>query len=178
MHYQQWILLALIAVCGGAVIGSYIHGMSTHPGTAEKLWGNVQGTLRTVNYVTMLLAVAGFLAFTYFLFFRVNPDDARITGFFNYTVFFAIYALILIPSAFWMPLTYAMLASPSSAMWIAVRGVLFLAGIGSLCMLAALLTIQPHVPDFPYWAAVGGAAVFSVQTVIMDAFIWAALFKV
>jgi hypothetical protein len=177
MHYQQWILLALITVCGAAVIGSYVHGLSTHPGTAEKLWGNVQGALRITNYITMLLAVAGFLVFTYFIFFRINPEDARIAGMFNYTIFFLIYALILIPSAFWMPLTYAMLANPNPALWVAVRGVLFLAGIGSLCMLGSLLTIQPHIPDFAYWMAVGGAGAFCVQTAVMDAFIWPACFS-
>jgi len=178
MHYQQCILLAVIAICGTAVIGSYVYGIFTHPGSGEKLWGNIQGTLRIINYISMLLAVIGFFAFTYYIFSRINPDEARIAGYFNYWIFIVIYALILLPSAFWMPLTFNMMTSPSTSTWIAVRAVLFLVGLGSLCLLAALLTIQTRVQDVSYWLAVGGAAAFCLQTAVLDSFVWPAYFQV
>jgi hypothetical protein len=178
MHIQQWVLLTVIATCGAAVIHSYINGLATHPGSSEKLWGNVSGALRIVNYVSMLLAVAGFFAFTYYIFFRLNPDQVRVAGYFTYWIFVAIYALILLPSAFWMPLTYSMIANPSLSTWIAVRTVLFLVGLGSLCLLEGLLTVQPRVQDLAYWLAVAGAAAFCLQTAVMDSFVWPANFRV
>ena len=41
MHTQQYILLGIMVVGGAAVIGSYIHGFVTHPGSANVLWGGV-----------------------------------------------------------------------------------------------------------------------------------------
>jgi hypothetical protein len=115
MHYQQWILLAVIVVFGSGVIGSYVQGIAANPGGAEKLWGGVTGDLRTFNYVTMLLAVVGFFLFTYYLFFRTDPTTAQVAGSLNFWVFIVIYALILLPSAFWMPLTFNVLASHNTS---------------------------------------------------------------
>jgi uncharacterized membrane protein len=177
MHYQQWILLVVILVFGAGVIGSYIQGISANPGGAEKLWGGVAGSLRIINYVTMLLAVAGFFLFTYYLFFRTDPATAQVAGSLNFWVFIAIYSLILLPSAFWMPLTFNVLASHNTSTWFAVRAVLFIVGFASLALTIALLTLQPRNPDISYWLAVVGSILFCVQTLIMDAFIWAANFK-
>jgi hypothetical protein len=177
MHYQQWILLVVIVVFGAGVIGSYVQGISANPGGAEKLWGGVKGGLRTFNYVTMLLAVAGFFLFTYYLFFRTDPATAQVAGSLNFWVFIVIYALILLPSAFWMPLTFNVLASHNASAWFAVRAVLFIVGFASLALTIALLTLQPRNPDTWYWLAVVGSILFCVQTLIMDFFIWAANFK-
>jgi len=177
MHYQQLILLAVIVVFGAGVIGSYVQGISANPGGAEKLWGGVTGGLRTFNYVTMLLAVVGFFLFTYYLFFRTDPATAQVAGCLNFWVFIAIYALILLPSVFWMPLTFNVLASHNTSTWFAVRAVLFIAGFASLALTIALLTLQPRILDISYWLAVAGSALFCIQTLIMDAFIWAAYFK-
>jgi hypothetical protein len=178
MHVQQWILLAIMAVCGAAVIGSYIHGFSTHPGGAEALWGGVTGGLRILNYVFMLLAVFGFFAFSYWLFFSINPDNVQIANRFGYWLFFIIFLVILIPSALWMPLTFSYLSNPSTGLWIGIRVVLALVGIGSLALLWAILAISPRETGIAYWFAVGGASAFSVQTAVMDMFIWPALFSV
>jgi hypothetical protein len=177
MHYQQWILLAVIVVFGAGVIGSYIQGIAANPGGAEKRWGNVTGGLRILNYVTMLLAVAGFFMFTYYLFFRTDPSVTRVAGDLNFWVFIFIYALILLPSAFWMPLTFNVLASHSTWAWIADRAVLFIVGLASLGLTIALLTLQPRISDSAYWVAVAGSAFFCIQTLIMDSIIWAANFE-
>lgn len=177
MHYLQWILLAVTAVFGAGVIGSYIQGISANPGGAEKLWGGVTGSLRTFNYVTMLLAVAGFFLFSYYLFFRIDPATIQVAGNLNFWAFIVIYTLILLPSAFWMPLTFNVLASRNTSAWFAVRAVLFMAGFASLALTVALLTLQPRIWDTAYWLAVVGSILFCVQTLIMDSFIWAANFK-
>jgi len=177
MHYLHWILLAVIVVFGAGVIGSYIQGIVAHPGGAEKLWGSVTGGLRTFNYVTMLLAVVGFFLFTYYIFFRTNPDVVKVAGNLNFWVFIILYALILLPSAFWMPLSFNVLASHNTWIWIADRLVLFIVGFASLGLTIALLVLQPRISDTVYWLAVVGSIFFCVQTLIMDSFIWAANFK-
>jgi hypothetical protein len=176
MNAQQWILLAIMAICGAAVIGSYIHGFSTHPGSAERLWGGVTGGLRIFNFFTMIMAALGFFAFSYWLFFKLNPDEVLIAGHFKYWLFFIIFLVILIPSALWMPFSFAYLANPGTGLWFGVRLVLALAGIGSLALLWAILTISPREASLAYWFAVGGAAAFCLQTAILDMLVWPALF--
>jgi len=177
MHLQQWILLAIMAVGGAAVIGSYIHGFATHPGSAETLWGGVSGGLRIINYCIMILAALGFFAFSYWLFFRLNPDDVQIAGKFGFWIFDVIFLVILIPSILWMPLTYAYLANPSTALWISIRVVLALVGVGALGLLWAIVTISPRETGLAYWFAFSGAIAFCLQTTVLDTFIWPVLFR-
>ncbi|MHB8105549.1 MAG: hypothetical protein ACYDG5_08470, partial [Dehalococcoidales bacterium] len=140
--------------------------------------GGVTGGLRILNYVLMLLAAVGFFAFSYWLFFRLNPDGVQIANRFGYWLFFVIFVVILVPSALWMPLTFSYLANPGTGLWIGVRLVLALVGIGSLALLWAILAISPRETNLAYWFAVGGATAFCLQTAVMDMFIWPALFKV
>jgi hypothetical protein len=178
MQAQQWILLAVMVVGGAAVVGSYIQGFATHPGGAETLWGGVTGGLRILNYATMLLAALGFFAFSYWLFFQLNPEEVQIASRFGYWMFDIIFLVILIPSALWMPLTFSYLNNPTTLGWVGVRLVLALVGIGSLALLWAILVTSPRGANLAFWFAVGGAATFSLQTAVMDMFIWPALFKV
>ncbi|MFA5308254.1 MAG: hypothetical protein WC370_02060 [Dehalococcoidales bacterium] len=177
MHNQQWLLLAVMAVCGAAVIGSYVRGFHTHPGSAEKLWGGVTGGLRTFNFVTMILAVFGFFAFSYWLFFRLDPADIQIAGRFGFWLFDVIFLVILIPSALWMPLTIAYVDHPGPGLWVGVRLALALVGIGSLALLWAILAVSPREAGTAYWLAVAGAAAFCVQTAVLDMLVWPMLFR-
>lgn len=177
MHTQQWILLGIMAVGGAAVIGSYIHGFSTHPGSANTLWGGVTGGLRTFNYVTMILAALGFFAFAFWLLLRADPDTMTVFGGSGHWMFSVIIAVILAASALWMPLLFGYLDQPGTGLWVSVRIVLVLVGIASLALVAALLTVSPRETGTAYWLAVAGAAAFSVQTAVMDMFIWPALFR-
>ena len=177
MHAQHWVLLAIMVAGGAAVIGSYVWGFSTHPGSAEALWGGVKGWLRQFNYVTMLLAAAGYFAFAFWLFFRVDPATATVFGGSRYWLFHIIFVVILVPSALWMPLLFGYLAQPGSGQWAAVRLVLALAGIGSLALLAAIITVSPRETGASYWLAVAGATAFCVQTAVLDMLVWPALFR-
>ena len=96
---------------------------------------------------------------------------------FNFSLFYAIFLIILIASAFWMPLTNLYVGNPSTGMWIGIRTVLILVGLASIALLWALLSLQGKVPGVSYWLAVVGSGYFAFHTVILDAIIWAALFK-
>lgn len=178
MHAQQWILLGIIIVGGAAVIGSYIQGFMTHSNIASRLWGGVPRTLRLINIPFMILAAIGFIAFAYFILFRLNPEEVQILGRFDFSIFYVIFALILIPSALWMPLTFSMIAHPSNGLWAGIRLVLAIVGIASIALLLALLNLNSNESSLAHWFAICGAAAFSIQTFIFDTFLWPAFFLI
>lgn len=165
--------LGLINIIGGIlVLGSYVQGAATHPANSGALWGNVPRRLKPFYVMSMMFAAAGYFAFSYFIFFRVDPDGARVFGVLDFRTFLVAYAFVLFPSALWMPLTFAMLAHPSTWLWCATRITLAVVGLASLGLLAALLGLNYTEPAPLYWLAVAGAAAFCLQTAVLDALVW------
>jgi hypothetical protein len=176
LHPDKRSLLWLNVLGGIAVLGSYAHGIITNPLTRGDVWGGVPEGLQPLYTANMLLAAAGYFAFSFFVFFKLDPDRVRIAGRFGYRVFHVLFALILIPSALWMPLTFAMLDSPGMGLWLAVRGVLTLTGLGSLGLLAAIAMSRPSEGEGARSIALLGCAFFCLQTAVLDAVIWPAYF--
>ena len=169
--------MAWIVLLGGvAVLVSYAYVLVVDPATRAGLWGDVPQALLPGYVVSMVLAAAGFGAFTYFLFVHVDPDRTRIAGRFGYTLFQGLYLLILIPSALWLPLTSAMIQEPSSLLWLSIRLVLALVGLSGVALLLALLSLRQRQPATAYWLAVAGAVAFCIQTAVLDLFVWTAFF--
>ena len=177
MAIQQIILLIINIIGGAAVIGSYIFGLSAQSGGANVLWGGVPTNIRPVYTVSMILSALGYFAFLFYIFFRLDPGQTSIAGISGFTLFYVIFLLILIPSAFWMPLTNVYVGNPSTSIWIWVRTVLALVGIASIALFWAILTLQGKVPGISYWLAFVGSGYFAFHTAILDAIVWAALFK-
>ena len=177
MGTQQIILLVINVVGGAAVIGSYIFGLNAQAGGANILWGGVPANIRPLYFVSMILSALGYFAFFYFILFRLVPGEVMIAGRFGFSLFYAIFLGILIPSAFWMPLTNVYVGNPSTSVWIGIRTVLALVGIASIALVWALLSLQTKVPGIAYWLAVAGSAYFAFHTAILDAIVWAALYK-
>lgn len=161
---------------GAAVLGTYVYGLVFHPDLRSGFWGGVPQTWRSVYTVSMFLAAAGYFAYTSFLLFRLDPERACIAGRVGYGLFNVLYALILLGSALWLPLTMAMLTRGSTALWVAIRVTLALVGIASLGLVAALLGLQPREPTWAHGLAVLGSVVFAFQTAVLDALVWAAFF--
>lgn len=176
LHPQKRTLLGLNVVGGIAVLGSYVHGIASNPLTRGDVWGGVPESLQPLYTVNMFLAAAGYFLFSYFVFFRLDPERVRIGDRFGFRAFHALYAAILIPSALWMPLTFAMLEAPSTGLWLAVRGVLFLTGAGSVGLLAAIFSVQPHEAPWARRLALVGCLFFCLQTAVLDATVWPAYF--
>jgi hypothetical protein len=177
MEMQHIILLIINIIGGAAVIGSYVFGLNAQAGGANILWGGVPENIRPVYGASMILAALGYFAFMYYIFFRLAPGEVLIAGRFGFSLFYVIFLVILIPSAFWMPLTNVYVGNPSTLVWIGVRTVLALVGLASIALVWALLSIQPRVLGVPYWLAVAGSGYFAFHTAVLDAIIWAALFK-
>lgn len=168
--------MASINVLGGiAVLGSYAYYLMSYPEQAGDFWGGVPDGLRSVYTVNMFLAAAGYFAFTFFLMYRLKPTAGSGDGF-GLGTFNALYVLILVPSALWMPLTFAMLEAPSDGLWWSIRMILVAVGVGSLGLLAGLRSVRPSRPSLAHKLAVAGSVAFSFQTAVLDAVLWPAFF--
>ena len=177
MGTQQMILLVINIIGGAAVIGSYVFGIKAQTGGANVLWGGVPENIRPAFGVSMILSALGYFAFIYFVLLRLVPSGVVIGGRFGFGLFHAIFLAILIPSAFWMPLTNMYVGNPTTLIWIGVRTVLTLVGLGSIALVWALLSLQTQASGIFYWLAVAGSAYFAFHTAILDAIVWAALFN-
>ncbi len=178
LHPQKRLLAWLNVLGGSAVLASYAHGLATHPEARGAVWGGVPESLQPLYTVCMLLATAGYFAFTGFVFLRLDAERVRIAGRLGFGIFNLLYAAILIPSALWMPLTFAMLEAPSALLWGAIRGVLAVVGVGSVGLMVALATVQPREPTRSHRLALVGSLPFCIQTAVLDAVVWPAYFPV
>jgi hypothetical protein len=169
--------MAWINVLGGtAVLGSYVHGLTSNPTTQGMLWGGVPEALQPLYTVSMFTAAAGYLVFTYILFRRVDPEQDRVGATLALRLFNTLYVGILVPSALWLPLTFAMLANPSETLWIGIRLTLFTVGAASIGVVVGLMRLRPRPAPVVFGLAVAGSLAFAFQTAVLDALIWSAFF--
>lgn len=175
MSHPARALIALNVVGGIAVLASYAIGLGSASSSGDALWGGVPEGLRAYYTVNMFAAAAGYFLFTSYIAFRLPPERIRIAGRFGFGLFLVLYALVLFPSAIWLPLTERMIAQPSAWLWAAVRVDLACVGLGSLGLLAALLGLGSAAPRGRA-LAIAGLLPFVLQTAVLDALVWPALF--
>jgi hypothetical protein len=177
MPIPQILLLVLNVLGGAAVIGSYAQGIISHPGNLNILWGNISTSVRPIYFVSMLLSALGYFFFIYFIAFRLDPAAVKVAGKVGFEVFFVIFTGMLLFSALWMPFTYSYVDNINAGTWAAIRVVLFLVAISSCALLWALLSLNIKTPTVPYWLAVIGSGYFAFHTLVLDGFLWPALYK-
>lgn len=177
MPIPQILLIILNVLGGAAVIGSYAQGSISHGGNLNILWGNISTSVRPVYFISMILSAVGYFLFSYFILFRLDPATVKVAGKIGFEVFFLIITGMLLFSALWMPFTYSYVDTPNSSTWLAIRIVLFLVAISSCALVWALLSLNIKTPSLPYWLAVIGSAYFAFHTLILDGFLWPALYK-
>jgi len=175
---EQKLLLAVLVVGGLAVVASYVHGFLTHPDYRWAIWGGVSAELKPAYVVSMLLATAGFFPMTTFFLLRVDARNASIAGRFGYGLVLALYVAVLVGSAAWMPLTYAMIETPTVGTWVAIRLVLGVVALAGLGLSFSLLTLNQKTPTRWHRLAVLGSLFFCWQTAVLDALVWTHLFTV
>ena len=169
--------LAVLNVFGGiAVLGSYVSAFAGSSDFQDGLWGGVPASLRALYTANMLLAATGYFPFTWLFVRKTTATEFRaITGF-PYVLLLALYALVLIPSALWLPMTAKMLLAPDPQLWFWIRVVLALVGIGSTGILLVAFRFALTRGGAENWAAAIGAIPFFTQTAVLDALIWPAYF--
>ncbi len=177
MHPQKKKWLVINVVGGIAVLGSYAHGLITHPDTRDMLWGAMPSPLKSIYGVTMWLAAAGYLVFMHHVFFRIDAGEARIGQHFGFGVINACCAAVVFASALWMPLTFAYLAEPSTALWVLIRVDLLIVGAGAIGLIVALFTLTPRPGGGAGAITILALLPFALQTAFLDAFVWPAFFQ-
>jgi hypothetical protein len=176
VHPQKRAWLAINVVGGAAVLGSYVHGIATHPETRNALWGSIPDELKAVYNVTMWLAAAGYFLFSYYFLFRTDASEVLFGKRFGFGLVNALYTLVMVASALWMPMTFAYLEEPSSVLWVAVRLDLFAAGAGSIGLMIALFVMNPRAQGVAGVLALLGLLLFSLQTAFLDPLVWPQFF--
>jgi hypothetical protein len=170
-------LLFYINVLGGfAVLGSYAWGFYRHANASTILWGSVPAWIRPYYSIGMLIAALGYFAFTYCILFQIDPAQVKIFNRFRFSAFNVIYAVILLPSACWMPFTFLAVQTANPFLYCLVRIILIVVGLASICLFAALVSLRPRRPTWVNHLAVAGSIFFCIQTAILDAAIWGSLF--
>jgi len=168
--------LIILVVGGAAVLGSYVHGIATHPETRNEVWGSVPESLKPLYTVSMFTAAAGWMLFTSYLFFRLPPAQTRIAGGLDYRAFVVLQAVALVGSALWMPLTFLYLDAPSAGLWWLIRIDLLGVGLAALGIIAALAVAEPRPASVWRALALLGSVLFAFQTLVLDALVWPAYF--
>ncbi len=177
MHPQKKIMAALNVVGGPLVLLSYWWGATAWPAdSVARLWGGVPESVRPAYSSWMFVAAAGYLTYASFLFFRVDAARVRVAGRFGFGAFNVLLALILFPSAVWMPLTLQYIEAPGPATWALVVTGLWATGLASLAMIGALSRLEPRGPSGHWKAAVVGSIAFAGQTFALDSCVWPAMF--
>jgi len=165
--------LIIINLLGGLlVLGSYVWGFLVYPNAGEILWGGVPLSLRPIYTVSMFLAAGGYFAFIFFI-LKLDPGMARILNRPGLNVFAILFAVILVPSALWLPLTTLAIDHASQLLVWLVRLDLALVALASLGLLFAIINVRPFRTTWLHRLAVTGGILFCFQTVILDAIIWA-----
>jgi hypothetical protein len=175
VHPKKKAWLAINVVGGIAVLGSYVHGLTTHPETRGQLWGSMPPELQAVYSVTMWLAAVGYFFFSYYFLVRTDAEEVRF-GTFGFGLINALYALIMVTSALWLPLTFAYLEAPSDALWLAVRVDLFGVAVGSVGLMVALFVMRPRAEGGGGVLAMLGLLPFLLQTAFLDPLVWPQFF--
>jgi len=175
VHPKKKTWLAINALGGAAVLGSYVHGLATHPDTRNDLWGSIPPELQAVYGVTMWLAAGGYFFFSYYFLARTDADEVRF-GRFGFGLLNALYALIMVASTAWMPLTFAYLENPSAALWLTVRVDRLGVGVGSIGLMIALFTMKPRAEGLAGVLALLGLLLFALQTAFLDPLVWPQFF--
>ncbi len=176
MPKKRRVFIALQLVGGPAVLGSYLYGFISIPELVPMMWGGVPEAIRLPYTAWMFAAAAGYLCFSAFFWKRIDMGRARLLGG-GFGRVNLCYALVLFPSAAWMPLIGAFIYTGDRRYWWLTLAVLWIVAAGSMALTFALAQARPAKPDRLHALALAGAVAFSLQTVLLDAVAWPVLFR-
>lgn len=165
-------VVLIILVGGPMVLLSYTLVFVASPDMRVALWGGVPDHLRGLYTYSMFAAAAGFFPFTY-AFLTTHHDDELVADHRSLTI---AYALVLFPSAAWLPLTMMYLSNSTSWLWLLVRTDLFGVAAGALMIVAQAFSLARTRQSISTWLGVVGALLFAWQTVALDALAWPSTF--
>ena len=158
-------LLLLNVVGGIAVLASYVLWLGHPSNPAGALWGGVTGGWQYLYTISMFAAAAGYLVlFPYLARYVIDHEWLH-----------TLFALVLFPSALWMPLTFEYVDGPTTGLWIALRCDLLTVATASVALVMLIARTPTSAPARTRALALAGSNAFAFQTAVLDAFVWPAL---
>lgn len=174
---QRTSMLVIIVLGGIGVLGSYAHGIATHPGQTDLLWGELPSSVQGIYTGMMIPAALGFLTFTAYIVAN-RPEELNLRGGPAQPLLTANYFVFLLTATLWMPLCWIALDGKSEWLLMPIQAVLALTGLAALGFIVLLARLQdPPRPRFRLAALVGAVFLF-LQCGILDALIWPRFFGV
>jgi len=171
----QKLLVAINAIGGTAVLGSYAAGFLNHPDDVGRLWGGVPEAWRALYTTAMFPAALGYFPMTFFLIFRADLSRKLVGGVSAGACVAILYTVALGMAAAWMPLTLAWLVEPATGLWPAIHLGLIATGLAALGLVGCIIALRPAEFGATWWLALLGSLFFTFQTGVLDALIWPAL---
>ena len=168
----------LVNVVGGVgVIGSYVHGLSTHPDQAGLLWGTMPESLIPIYSGNMPFAAIGYLLT--FAFLMLTPP-AQLTrkgqpmlGWFTLSTL-----VFLLASTWWMPLCFQAIDTGDAELLKWIQLVLAVAGAAALGNFVQLLRLDTPPRPRLWRVATVGWAFLVLQCTVLDALVWPRFFGI
>tara|TARA_B100000945_G_C20399583_1_gene606615 strand:+ start:499 stop:1059 length:561 start_codon:yes stop_codon:yes gene_type:complete len=177
INKNKYIFYIINILGGSLVLFSYGHGLLTYVDLRAQLWGDIPLSLKPYYTFNMILATLGYFCFTSYIlktnFLSVKHQYS--STYINKINLF--YAGIIIPSIFWMPMTFSMLIEPSYILWIAIKVVLGIVGLSASSLMIILIKSKIQGEYLHYYIALIGIIPFWIQTMILDAVVWPYYFR-
>lgn len=159
--------MAINVVGGTAVLASYALWLGNPSNDAGALWGSIGGLGRALYTASMLAAAAGYFAFAPYLLRHAEQTAPLSLHRVNLLL-----ALVLLPSALWMPLAFEYLDAPTSGLWWTMRAGLLITGLASTGLVHAVASVPAAPASRARTLALAGALAFTFQTLVLDALVW------
>lgn len=169
--------LAVNVLGGVGVLGSYAHGLSTHPGRGDELWGTMPEAVQPIYAANMPLAALGYLLVFAFLLLTppsgIQREGQPLHGWFTLATL-----VFLLASTWWMPLCWQALdtGDPELLKWIQL--VLAVAGAAALGILVQLFRLDPTPRPRLRKVATGAFCFLVLQCTVLDALVWPRFFGI
>ena len=174
------IIFLIINVVGGiSVLGGYLVCLYVFPDQREALWGGVQNRWQSVFTVSMLMATAGYLLFSYGILFKSSPEEFSSRLLNNSHVISVLCMAFLISAAIWMPATIAYLKTGNSIWWTISVTSLWITAISLIIVTFIVIAYPSAIPSsFFRGLTISGISYVTFHCLMLDAIIWVSRFDV
>ena len=164
-------------VGGVAVLGGYYWGIASFAEYREALWGGIQGNLRTILTISMVLAALGYLVFCYVSLFRDGLVNFNETNIFGTNTVEIVVIIFLASAALWMPSTIFYLKTQNSLLWIVSIASLWITALALLTLIyISVSTDSNSIGIGTKYLAISGLSSITFHCLVFDAIIWVVLF--
>lgn len=174
------ITFLIINLIGGiAVLGGYLVCLYVYPDQREALWGGVQSGWQSVFTVSMLMAAAGYLVFSYGILFKSSPDGFSSKYLDTRHAISLLCMVFLISAAIWMPATISYLKTNNSIWWILSVTSLWITAISLFTVTTLVIVCPLTIPSTFYRVlTISGISYITFHCLILDAIIWVSRFHI